>query len=71
MDEVDIANARLALEVEFTLAELRSKNKPRPPSSRCLNGCGEPSAEGSNFCSTECCEDYVRRQEILQRQGRR
>ena len=71
MDEVDIANDRLALEVEFALAELRSKNKPRPLSSRCLNGCGGPSAEGSNFCSTECCADHVRRLEILQRQGRR
>ncbi|KJV49624.1 hypothetical protein VH86_03830 [Pantoea sp. BL1] len=57
----DIADE--AADLESFNNDLAVKNRPipAPRSEICRNGdCGEPSLEGTSYCSKECCEDHAR-----------
>lgn len=57
-DPIDEAAEREQLMIIVALA---NRQKPAPRSSVCLNGdCGEPSQNGSSYCSRECCEDHAK-----------
>ncbi|MXP55664.1 hypothetical protein FD737_21650 [Pantoea sp. Seng] len=55
-DEADNASDLEILNTEIALA---NRPIPAPRSPICLNAdCGEPSLEGTSYCSKECCEDH-------------
>lgn len=57
-DEADNASDLEILNTEIALA---NRPIPAPRSEICRNGdCGEPSLEGTSYCSKECCEDHAR-----------
>ncbi|HBZ17545.1 MAG TPA: hypothetical protein DEO73_17535 [Pantoea sp.] len=55
-DEIDAASDLEILNTEIALA---NRPIPAPRSPVCLNAdCGEPSLEGTSYCSSECREDH-------------
>ncbi|AOJ09629.1 hypothetical protein [Burkholderia mayonis] len=70
-DEIDIANEHAERILSAQIAAARAKLALPENLTHCLNGCGDPPADGSRYCCPDCARDHEGRMLVRQRQAAR